>query len=263
MTFSQTLADLRASGNDTVTVSADWAQGRALFGGLAGALALDPMVRSVAPDRVLRSVSISFVGPIAPGGVSVESRLLREGGSVSQCQSEVVQEGAVRTAAMASFGVPRSSSVNMPAVAAPDVEAPESLDVMPFQEGVSPAFTRHFEYCYGIGSLPFSGANTRRMGGWVRFRDEQDPITPMHLLGLIDAWPPATLPLLEERAPSSSLTWYAEIIHPVPGIRSGDWVLYEAELDYARDGYGQTHARLWNRQGDLIAISRQTVTVFA
>ena len=263
MTFSQTLAELRASGNDTVTVSADWAQGRALFGGLAGALALEPMVRRVAPDRVLRSISISFVGPVAPGDVAVTSRLLREGGSVSQCQAEVVQEGTVRTAALASFGVPRSSAVVMPPAQAPDVDTPETLESVPFQEGISPQFTRYFEYRYGIGSLPFSGATTRHMGGWVRFRDERDPITPLHLLGLIDAWPPATLPLLTERAPSSSLTWYVELIHPMPEVQPGDWVLYEAELDHARDGYGHTQARIWNRQGELIAISRQTVAVFA
>lgn len=262
MGFSQTLESLRDSGNDTVTVASDWAQGRALFGGMAGALALEPMMRRVGQDRVLRSISISFVGPIAPGQVEVASRTLREGGSVSQCQAEVIQEGEVRTAAMASFGVPRNSAVAMPPEGVPQVEAPEDLDVMPFYEGVSPQFTRHFEYCYAIGSLPFSGATTREMGGWVRFRDDAAPATPMHLLGLIDAWPPATLPLLTERAPSSSLTWYVELIHPVPQVRPGDWVLYRAQLDHARDGYGQTQARLWNRQGELIAISRQTVTVF-
>ena len=262
MEFTHALESLRASGDGTVTVTPDWAQGRALFGGLAGALVLDAMASQIPADRSLRCVSLSFVGPVGPGEVELDARVLRAGGSVSHCPAEAIQDGKVCTAALASFGVDRTSKVIMPAEAAPDVDPPEALDVMPFYEGISPRFTRHFDYCYGIGSLPFSGATTRDMGGWVRFSEDRGAITPMHLLGLIDAWPPATLPLLTDRAPSSSLTWYVEFLQPLPDIQPGDWLLYKATLDHALGGYGQTQARLWTRDGELLAISRQTVTVF-
>jgi acyl-CoA thioesterase len=38
--------------------------------------------------------------------------------------------------------------------------------------------------------------------------------------------------------------------------------VYRAVIEHARDGYGHTASALWSPQGELIAISRQTVTVF-
>lgn len=260
--FSGILEALGGSGNNTVEVSGEWAQGRALFGGLAAAITMEPVMRHVDPDRELRSASIAFVGPLSPGVVHVTPRALREGGSVSQFQAEAAQDGEVKTSVLASFGKARASGAVMPAEPAVGAPAPDEVEPVIYRKGVNPAFTRFFEYRYCIGSLPFTGATTRDMGGWIRFRDEAGPLGPLQLLGLIDAWPPATLPLLTERAPSSSLTWFVEFVQPLPAIEANDWLLYQATLNHARDGYGQTQARLWTRAGDLIALSRQTVTVF-
>ena len=37
---------------------------------------------------------------------------------------------------------------------------------------------------------------------------------------------------------------------------------YEVRTDHAGHGYGHTHAHVWRPDGTLVAISRQTVTVF-
>jgi acyl-CoA thioesterase len=42
-----------------------------------------------------------------------------------------------------------------------------------------------------------------------------------------------------------------------------DWCKYYVEIEHAADGYGHTAAKLWNADGQLIAMSRQTVTIFA
>lgn len=262
MEFSEILAALRAGDGASVTVGAEWAQGRALFGGLAAALVLDPMQARVPPDRLPRSLAVNFVAPVAPGPVAIASRVLRAGGSVTHCQAEALQDGEVRTAAMASFGLPRDSAAVMDAEPPPPVPAPEEIASLPYREGVSPRFTAFFDYRYCIGALPFAGAASREMGGWIRFRSDRAPVTVPELLALVDAWPPATLPLLSEPAPSSSLSWFLELVHPLPRVAPGDWLLYSATLDHARDGYGQTRARLWTRAGELLAVSRQTVTVF-
>lgn len=52
-------------------------------------------------------------------------------------------------------------------------------------------------------------------------------------------------------------------MQPVASLTTLDWCQYCAQIDYARDGYGHVAAALWNGAGDLLAISRQTVTVFA
>lgn len=63
-------------------------------------------------------------------------------------------------------------------------------------------------------------------------------------------------------AMASSLTWTAEFLQPLPQQGSGDWCRYLAEIEEARDGYGHVAARMWSADGQLLAISRQMVTVF-
>ena len=112
--------------------------------------------------------------------------------------------------------------------------------------------------------MPFSNNQSRHMGGWVRLRDHdaQEALQEAHLLALVDAWPPAVLPHLKAPAAGSSLTWTIEFVQPFPALSSEDWCLYQAEVEHARDGYGHIAAGLWSPSGELIALSRQTVTVF-
>ena len=65
-------------------------------------------------------------------------------------------------------------------------------------------------------------------------------------------------------APASSLTWTIEFVAEVrPDTVSPEGrFAYEATTDAARDGYAHTHARLWRPDGELVAISRQSITVF-
>lgn len=263
MNFSDLLERLRQSPVHEVVAPATWAQGRALFGGLVAGLLYQGAREQVEAERLVRSFSISFVGPVAPEvPLRVEARVLREGRAVTQVQVHGMQGEEVLAVALVSFGAARESVLQVPAVAAPEVKPPEDAWAIPFIEGVSPAFGRYFDWRYAIGAVPFSGVQDREMGGWVRFHDPQPAITEAHLLGLVDAWPPAVLPMLTERAPASTLTWTIDFIHPLSTIASDDWLLYRAVVDHVRDGYNQASSRLWTRSGQLIALSRQTVAVF-
>ncbi len=66
----------------------------------------------------------------------------------------------------------------------------------------------------------------------------------------------------ETFARASSLTWTIEFVQPVPTLDTHDWCRYRAVIEHARDGYGHCAAGLWTPDGELIALSRQTVTVF-
>ena len=102
------------------------------------------------------------------------------------------------------------------------------------------------------------------MGGWVRLRDEPvaEPVGVAHLLALVDAWPPAVLPHLSKPAPGSTLSWTIEFVQPLVPLCTQDWCRYCATIEHAQDGYGHTSAMLWTAEGALLAMSRQTVTVF-
>ena len=160
MNFDELLAS--SSGQDLV-VPASWAQGRATFGGLVAALAYDRMERVVGGGG---SMQVSFVGPVTPDcSMTIEAELLREGKAVSQARASIIQEGETRLAALASFGSGRESTVNVDAEPAPDAEAPEACEALPYIQGVTPEFTQHIEMRWAFGAMPFSGKGGRHMGG--------------------------------------------------------------------------------------------------
>ncbi|QXH48642.1 thioesterase family protein [Pseudomonas xanthosomatis] len=265
MNFTELLAAARAH-PDAVSVPADWAQGRAVFGGLMAAMLHEAMRLKLADDRPVRSLAITFVGPAAPEvPISLEVEVLREGKAVSTLLGRAVQNGQVVTLVQGSFGAGRPSVVAveaLPAAALKPLEqaAPE----LPFIKGVTPEFMRHVALRWAVGGLPFSGNASRQMGGWVRLRDVAEaPAQAAHVLALVDAWPPSLLPHLKQPAAGSTLTWTIEFIQPAPALSTLDWCRYVVETQHARDGYGHAAAALWTAEGELVALSRQTVTVFA
>ncbi|MDD0977428.1 acyl-CoA thioesterase [Pseudomonas fontis] len=265
MNFSQLLTAVRQT-PQAVTIPADWAQGRACFGGLMAALLYEAMHAKVSPERPVRSLAITFVGPAEPlVPISFEVEILREGKAVSSLLGRAVQNGQVVTLIQGSFGAGRSSVVEVAALPALEIKPfAESGPELPYIKGVTPEFVKHLSMRWAVGGLPFSGKPERRMGGWVRLRDAaEEPVTEAHLLALVDAWPPALLPHLKSPAAASTLTWTIEFIQPVASLTTLDACRYVAEIEHARDGYGHVAASMWNAHGELLAISRQTVTVFA
>ncbi|WP_312233181.1 acyl-CoA thioesterase [Stutzerimonas nitrititolerans] len=264
MTLSELLQCVRETPQN-MQVPASWGQGRAGFGGLAAALVYEAMLAKVPQGRPVRSLAITFVGPLqVDTPVSFEAEVLREGKAVSQMLGRAVQNGQVVTLIQGSFGASRDSVVEVAAEPAPAIPPLEQCQSLPYLPGVTPEFTRHLEMRWGIGGLPFSGNTSREMGGWVRQRGEveRETLTVSHLLALVDAWPPAVLPHLNSFAPASSLTWTIEFVQPLPRLDTHDWCQYRAVIEHAREGYGHCAAALWNAEGELIALSRQTVTVF-
>ncbi|MEH6566058.1 MAG: thioesterase family protein [Halopseudomonas sp.] len=262
MNFSALLAAFASSSDQSVTIPADWAQGRAGYGGLVAALVVAGMRKKVAEGRPVRSLAITFVGPVTPGAsMTVEAELLREGRAVSQVLGRAVQNGQTMCIIQGSFGAGRESSVDVSAEPGPSAPAPESCQRMPFIEGLNPPFIRYFDVRWTFGDYPCTNSRKREMGGWMRFDEEFENFDAVHLVGLVDVWPPAVLPHLKERAPASSLTWTIEFVQPQPDLGDG-WMLYRANIEHARDGYGHIAAMIWSRAGELVAISRQTVAVF-
>ena len=264
MTFSELQQAVRNQ-PEALVIPATWAQGRASFGGLVAALAYEVMCASVPAGRPVRSLAITFVGPVAPDvPVRFEAEVLREGKAVSQMALRATQDGQVVTLMQGSFGAARASTVDVAAVPAPTIKAAEQCQELPYIRNVTPEFTRYLAMRWGIGGMPFTNNPSRQMGGWVRLKGEHaaQPVTEAHLLALVDAWPPAVLPHLKSPAPGSSLTWTIEFVQPLHSLTTDDWCLYRAEIEHARDGYGHIAAALWSPAGELIALSRQTVTVF-
>ncbi|RRV05163.1 thioesterase family protein [Pseudomonas sp. v388] len=264
MTFSELINAVRDNPH-SVVIPPGWSQGRASFGGLMAALQFEAMRQRVPADRPVRSLAITFVGPAELDvPISFEVDVLREGKAVSQVLGRAMQKGQVMMLMQGSFGAARESVVTVAAGAAPQLRPVEDCQELPFISGVMPAYLRFMEMRWALGGLPFSHTPSPAIGGYARLRDQQlaEPMNEAHILALVDTWPPALLPYLSKPTPASSLTWTIEFVQPQPALTTQDWCTYHAVIEHARDGYGHTAATLWTPGGELVAISRQTVTVF-
>lgn len=261
MNFDDVLASVGTSG--AVAIPDGWAQGRATFGGLIAAMMYQRLLPLIADGRLLRSMTVSFVGPVGRGVLDLEAAVIRSGKSVTQAECRAVQNGEVAAVMLASFGGDRDSRIVVPSAPAPACKLPEAGLVLPYIPNVVPEFTQRLDFRWTQGGLPFTGASESDLGGWVRFKAPSAVVEAAHILALVDAWPPAVLPMCQTPAPASSLCWTLELINPPSGRTGHDWWQYFAQTDVAANGYAHIQARLWNDAGELIAISRQTVTVFA
>ena len=265
MRFSDLLDAVRSQPLE-LSIPAEWAQGRASFGGLVAALQYEAMRAKVPADRPVRSLAITFVGPVEPEvPVSFEVEVLREGKAVSQVLGRAMQKGQVVTLVQGSFGASRPSEVAVIAEPAPEMKHWDDCQELPYVKGVTPEFMRHLAMRWSVGGLPFTGNKSREMGGWVRLRGDvkEEAVSESHILALVDAWPPALLPHLKKPAMGSTLTWTIEFVQPLLELSTLDWCKYLVEIEHAADGYGHAAAKLWNADGQLVAMSRQTVTIFA
>lgn len=265
MTIDELLAAASACGTEgTLSVPDSWGQGRTVLGGLSVALTFRVMQDQLPQPRPLRSLNVSFVGPLATDqNFSFATSVLRSGKSVTHIEGRVLQDGQICVTLVASFGEARDSTTSVTATDALPFAMPEKPTLFPFIPGVTPQFFQHLDMTLLDGGFPFSGAKTSHHGGFMRFKEHPSEWTDAHLIALVDTWPPTLLQQLKKPAPASTLTWNLEFLHPHRPLNADAWFAYHAITRQAGEGYGHSEANIWDEHGELVALSRQTLTVFA
>jgi acyl-CoA thioesterase II len=247
-----------------LTVQSNWEQGRTLYGGISASLVYQAMREVVDPEKVMRSLSTNFIGPIkADSEFSIIVEVLREGKNVTQVVGRIEQDNKVALMSQASFGIARQSKVNISNPLQHNMDYPQKPSFMPKIPKVTPKFLGHFELSQAKGGLPFTGKKDSDIHGWMRFKEQPSNFSDAHLIALIDIWPPTVLQVLLWPAMASTMSWNLEFIHPHENISGNDWFAYQAQTRQAVDGYAHTEANIWDKHGTLVAISRQVVAVFA
>lgn len=259
MQFNDVLAEHTANHG---TIPAGWKQGRATYGGLAGAMLYRSLELVLPEPRPLRWASFSLVGPSDVGAVQMSPTILRTGKNVTQGQCLMRQGGETVAVLQAAFGSGRDSEVNLAGAEPPAFPAPQDCFHMPRVEGVVPEFMQHFQLAIARGDVPFMGKGDGQLGGWVRFSDPVGKLGTAQLIGMLDAWPPTILSMLSRPAPGSTLTWTIDFIEPESDQSGNDWWQYMATTEAAGDGYAHSTARLWDGDGKLMVVSHQTIAVF-
>ncbi|HEX6832128.1 MAG TPA: thioesterase family protein [Rudaea sp.] len=250
----------RSSGAAEATVDETWLQGRSVFGGLQAVVALAAMRTLVPETTPLRTLQMTFVAPVPGGAVNARATLLRAGKSATQVEARLVDGDATLATAVAVFGLARDSAVQRA------LPAPRAFDRkpirLPFKQNVTPNFMQHFAVELLDGALPFSGhpvhSAAYRLG-----LDDQAPVGEAHLLAFADFVPPVALAWSPSVVPGSSMTWMLEFFaHDVARHRLDGWQV-ESEMIAASEGYTSQSTILWAPDRTPVALSRQSMVVFA
>ncbi len=249
-----------------VDIPEGWLQGRTLYGGLVAGMMMHKAQHHIkAENKQLLSCSITFVGPVQASAVKLTVEVLRQGKSVTSIEVRVWQNDAVQSILVASFGSARSSKITVAQQPeAPDFLATEQLPRLPNLDLAPECFTQ-FEIAWANGHAPFSASPVPDFSGWFRFdpkKHNNRVMSEADLLMLADIWPPGVLPMFDQVAPASSLTWHMTLLRPMQ-YQLHDWFKYRVHTEFAADGYSTEQAQIWDAENRLIALSRQTVTIFS
>jgi acyl-CoA thioesterase len=263
MLFSETLATLRSSGSAfTADVGDDWSQGRATFGGMVAALGNEAMRRRVPMDRPLRGLNVTFVAPVFPGLVHIDTRVLRVGKVVTIAQAELISADAVAATMTGVYGSARATSIVIEPARAGDAPRAEDLAESAYPPAAGgPAFLQHFALRWAEGTRPFTATPLSRSKAYIRHR-EAATLSESHVIALIDVIPSPVLQMMSKAAPASSLVWTLEFLRHDHQFDAGAWWRIDTEVPSSKDGYASQSSVLLNPNGVPMALSQQLVAVF-
>ena len=246
-----------------LNVPGDWAQGRTVFGGLSAGLLYQVLKCIVPSERVLRSITFNFVGPLnTEQSFGFTWQLLREGKNATQITASIVQNEQICLTALACFAQDRQSKVLVEADIKSLPEPPKKAKFIPQIPGVTPKFLRHIDLSISEGKVPFTGSKQSSYKGWMRLKKAPKVFSDAHIITLIDAWPPTILQMPLGPAPASTMSWNVEFVHPHKPLAPDAWLAYEAHTVQAYGGYGHAEAQIHDEEGELVAISRQLIAIF-
>jgi acyl-CoA thioesterase len=262
MLFSEILASIRFDGSaGHVTVTEDWSQGRATYGGLVTAIGNEVMRKLVPHDRLLRSLQTTFVGPASAATWRVNAQVLRVGKAVTLARCDIVDGDQIAATLVGVYGGPRNSAVKVRPAATTAARTVDEINEVRFRPGLAPEFMQHFAVRWAEGAKPFSSSVRTPSKAYVRHRDTT-PLTESHVVGLIDCIPTPAMSMFKDRAPASSLVWTLEIFEHRFDFAPEAWWRIDTDIDAATSGYVNQTGVLNDPNGTPVALTRQLFAVF-
>ncbi len=261
MQFDEILA--AASANGEAVVPAEWAQGRTVYGGVSAGLLCDAVSRGVDASRRLRHLNVRFLRPLeVEKSFAIEMEEDSAGRTVVGRSARIIQDGKARVTLDAGFVTGLESRVAIETFRAPALKSWNAEGAMKMRGPGFPAFTRFLDFHATTEGLPFQGHRVPELGGWMRFMTAPDAIKAPHLVCLIDAWPPASVPYYDRMVPLSTINWSMHFAEPLDGVGGEDFLGYLARVNFFADGFGSSAADVWAPDGRLLAKSYQTFVIY-
>jgi acyl-CoA thioesterase len=250
-----------------IDIPAGWRQGRGAFGGLTVGTLIRAIEQTVAdPARAVRSVTAELPGPTEPGPSEIAVDVLRRGNSVSTVRAALVQQGEVRSHAVAIVAAARALDAPLTWRELRPPEAPPWQDVAASGIGIPtpggppwPEFAQHFEY-RPVEGIPLAGGPARCVG-WIRPRHPDAAYDAGAIAALVDAWFPAAMVRMPQMRPCATIAFTLDLIDRVDDLDPAVPLLYRGTVPVCGDGYFLETRELWGEDGRLVAINHQTFAV--
>jgi acyl-CoA thioesterase len=237
----------------------EWANMVGPFGGITAAV----MLRAVEahPDRLGEplALTVNYAAPIVDGDFDLTLRAARTNRTNQHWMVDLSQDGAVKTTATVIFAVRRESWADTEDHP-PSAPAPEQVPA------VDPGLVRwtgRYDMRYAEGAMPGKGGDPSPSSTstlWVRDRAGR-PVDYPALAALCDIFYPRVFLRRGGFIPSGtiSLTTYFHADQQQLDALEGDFVLATAHANRFSRGYFDQSAKLWTRDGGLLATTHQIV----
>lgn len=211
-----------------------------------------------APLKHIRSLTLHYLRPPKEGPVSIDVTVERRGRSVVTVTARMFQGDVLVVVGVGAVAGSRTAA-EFDELVAPVVPLPETIAAPEIPDDAPRIpMTARYEMRPCVGSAAFEWTDESRpaiTGGWIRFEDDT-PIDAIGLVALTDAWFPPVMhrfPGEPMAVPTVDLTVHIRRLPEDPR----DWVLARFTSPLAVDGYLVEDGELWDRHGNLLAVSRQ------
>ena len=239
-------------GEFLVELDDGWSSLVGVHGGYMCALAARG-AESLAPGRVVRTMSTSFLrsGRVGPAVLSV--RAVRRGRSVTTMAAELVQDDQILIASRLTLMTARSGvewSEPQP------LDLPPPADCVPFPPPAHVVSFERFELRFDPGRMPFTGERAH-LGGYVRPLESR-PVDAAWLVMAADGFPPPAFARTEAPTGGTSIDLTVHIHRSGFTLQDDDWLAGCFEIHDSTGGLAVEHGRIAQMDGTVVAESFHT-----
>ncbi len=229
------------------------------FGGVIAATLLNAVMRH--PDLLGEPVSqtVHFAAPIADGGFTVQTRVMRTNRTTQHWHVELIQNGEVAAFATAVTAVRRETWA---ALDASFPEVPPASSIAPSSHIARAAWTGRYEMRFidGAPGAPDTHSDSSQSTMWIRDTPER-ALDYLSLAALCDAFYPRIFVRRPKWVPigTVALTTFFHADARQLAAQGSAPLLGVARAQRFGNGFFDQSAEMWNERGELLATSHQVV----
>lgn len=200
------------------------------------------------------SLTAQYLRPSSNGPATLTTEVVKRGRQVDFLTATLSQDGKERLRATGLFGNLERPGGAMTAASAPDLPPPDQCDQRPLNPK-APAIANRFEFALhpdDVGIFTGNPTGEARLRGWIRFADGRLPDLQA-LPTIADSFPP---PIFQVHP---TFDWVPTLELGIQWRRAPgtQWLACEFRSHFMAGGYLEEDGRLWDGDGQLVAISRQ------